>query len=417
MIRTRRHESDALQPFSEAAPERLRNLQGAFAEVLSALGSDLTATELANRLGIDIKLAWRVVRLCRAGSPIAAAEHLPGEEGVDIFLQAAKKKGVKPTPIERVLKSSTLYRELEDLYAGDRLTLESMLAALGPMSDDHRRLLLQQRRDLFNASSRSWGLRCRVQYCTSIVAPTRVKSMPGYEDFATLRGYVDLVRLRDEVSWSIPRARITDERRTTSVGQWQPLDAAANARHGAPVIPGMCSANALKLKELPTPAGPYDRVLVADWPVGVRTPMSICTGEWCEAAAKSWTDDPSFKGEMYVRVYTPSESLVLDHLVHRSLFGRLAPTLHVLSDLGPFAPYPQQADLRTAYAVPERVDFIGEGAGSAVLAEVPGYRELLLEACAARGWSPEDFDVYRVRMAYPPLSSIVSIRYPIPVEG
>lgn len=401
------------EPFNEVARRRLGALQGAFADILEAIGPGLNALEVAQALGIDRKLGWRLHRLAKSASPIAGAEYLPGEEGVEILLSAVKRCGVGAEAINAARRAVREYRELEMNYAGDRATLESMLAPLAPSDDESQRMHMQHRRELFLSQSRVWGVRSRVQVRADFVCPS--SSREGWEDFAAIRGFLDLARLRDDLRWMMPRAKLTDERRTTQVGEWYPLDEEACRKYGAPLMPRYSSTPAPTFADISgrTDAN-VDKFFLTDWPVGVRSPLSVILGEGGKAMCPAWTNDPTFKGESYTRAYTPVELLTMDHLVHKDLFGRLSPTLHVLCDLGPWMQYPAQIEQRSEVQVPERVEYIGRGVACANLSEMPLYRELLGEVCERQGWRADDFDVYRVRMAFPPVPCTVSMRYPMP---
>jgi hypothetical protein len=274
---------------------------------------------------------------------------------------------------------------------------------------------MQLRKELFLAHSRMWGIRGRVQLRADFIHPSSAKA--GWEDIATIRAFIDLVRLRPELRWILPRAKITDERRTTTLGGWYPIDPQAYMAYGAPIMPEYCTAPLPSLQDEPArPLPNTDRFMLADWPVGVRSPVTVVMGEAGDAMTPSWTNDPTFKGESYTRAYTPVELLVMDHFVHKDLFGRLDPTLHVLGDLGPWMPYPVQGELRNEIAVAERVQFLGRGISCATLPAMNNYAQLLAEVCTRQHWNPTDFDVYRVRIEFPPVPCTVSLRYPMPLR-
>jgi hypothetical protein len=411
----RPEQQEAATSFSDVAVAQLQRLRSVFAELIGSMGADLTATAVARTLKVDGKLAWRIVRLSRAPDAVAAAEHLPGEDGVRIFLHAARSRGLRADLVDAAERATRDYLELEAAYAGDRATLSAMLAGLRSGSEEAQRLELQQRRELYSAISRVWGIRCRVQYGASFVHPTCRADLPGYEDFATLRGYLGLVRLRDTLSWPLPRARVTDERLISDGRDWRPIDPASGATHGAPLLRAFCSETLPTLRQQTASGAPIvDKFMMADWSVGVQAPVDLVLAETIDAAAKSWTDSPNHAGEAFIRNYTPCELLVMDHFVHRAMLGRLQPTLRVLLDVGAWPPYPMQSEARSEHPCSERVESLGAGLDAAGLAEIPRYRDMLRTVCEARGWNPQDFDVYRVRLAYPPVPSIVSMRYHMP---
>lgn len=55
----------------------------------------------------------------------------------------------------------------------------------------------------------------------------------------------------------------------------------------------------------------------------------------------------------------------------------------------------------------------GRGLGLSHTPDIPGYADLTAGVCASVGIDPEDYELYRVRMEYPPMPTTVMIRHPL----
>jgi hypothetical protein len=74
-------------------------------------------------------------------------------------------------------------------------------------------------------------------------------------------------------------------------------------------------------------------------------------------------------------------------------------------------------DERDVLSVHEHIQPLGRGLDRVRTAEVPQYAEILARAFEQTGWNPADFDVFRVRMRYPPIPVSVMVRHPMPPEN
>src|SRR5437763_4326051 len=87
--------------FETDVKSALAKVRGALAAVVSSSGADPDAPqEMAKRLDVDKNLAWRISRVIREPDPYAAVQHLPGEEGLKIFIRSTRKAGAARERIE-----------------------------------------------------------------------------------------------------------------------------------------------------------------------------------------------------------------------------------------------------------------------------------------------------------------------------
>jgi hypothetical protein len=146
--------------------------------------------------------------------------------------------------------------------------------------------------------------------------------------------------------------------------------------------------------------------------VGQLGECTVVTGEWLRDVAPLKQTVPGEFALFGVGVRTPAEMLICDHYVHHALFPAVQDELHVFSELHA----PMTRDERDRLLVAERLQRLGRGLSRIGTAEVPRYAELVEAVLKRTGWQAEDFDVYRVRMRYPPMPVGVMVRYEMPAK-
>jgi hypothetical protein len=80
----------------------------------------------------------------------------------------------------------------------------------------------------------------------------------------------------------------------------------------------------------------------------------------------------------------------------------------------PDDPIPDNYTERQALPVPVKVDRLGVGSNAVATPDVPQYPEMLAYLCERAGWDPERFEVFRCRVQYPILNSVVAVRFQLP---
>jgi hypothetical protein len=64
--------------------------------------------------------------------------------------------------------------------------------------------------------------------------------------------------------------------------------------------------------------------------------------------------------------------------------------------------------------VADRLVHLGRGIERVRTADIPDYGDMLDTVFQVTGWNSKEFDVYRVRMRYPPIPASVMLRHPLP---
>jgi hypothetical protein len=399
--------------FEEHARKTIHGIRSAVGKLVEALPCDGSQpTELARALGIDKTLAWKFSRLIRVGDPFAAANHVPGSAGVQIFLDAARRGNVPAPLIDAAADSLKEFERLIDVHAADRACLEMMLASCARQG--HNRAALNHRRTAFRANSFIWGVQAKTQLKTDFFSPA---AEPGILDIATVRGFIDLRRIRANVPWVVARAKFIDDdglqRRALMRDAIDPP--ADDSEEDAPValLRGFCTQPLPHFRRVSRIHGFVDDEIVGG-PAGNTAATTYVTGEVVRSAVPYYRDEHNRLGESVARVYTPCEVLVLDQIVHEDLFPDFDPLVTVCSELSGEMPPPEKAQDRLALPVSATVEYLGNGPAALHTPDVPRYVELARHVFERLGWDGDRFRIHRLRLAYPPIPAAVAIVHELP---
>lgn len=359
--------------------------------------------DIEQALGIDLKLAWKVSHLAHAGDPFDAVRHLPGDVAGAIVAAAAGRRGV-PVAITRAFRTALDRAQTIGIaWAGGKRAFSLLSANLANASDG--RFAAERRRELFHGGMHVWGMRAARAFRVDVLHPS---SHGSSIDCLTVRGFVDLERLRFDAAWRLESPRVVDDRgrpNTRSV-----IEAPVGASGDQPpfLVPGLCQGS------LP-PLGPGsdDRsVDLSSAEIGRAS-----TGTVVQAAimrrVQPRRPKRDYSGIFQVfRLRTPSEAQEFIVGVHRDLVPEgVQPDVVVYSDLYG-AP-----DRRVPYQLGDRLH-----CGASIeplsararlrVAGAPGLDGWMNEQLAVLGWSRPDVLWFRASVEYPPIPSTLVVQMP-----
>jgi hypothetical protein len=387
--------------FGEHTNDAVGRVRRAFGDVVDALPRAVTrASELQHVLNIDKVLAWRIFNVMRCADPFVAARYIPGSSGSRIFLRAARKRGVPAGVTEMATAALSDYQKLQRVHAGNRKRFDMLLAA---HTDEGRaEVEVAQRRQAYEANSYIWGASASVQFRTMF---TGFSGTSGELDFAGLRGLIALQRLRPEVRWPLGKAMCTkDDGGDIPSLEIEPLydvehpdEAAARLfmSHPRPRLECKRAGDVLRWELLPGRVGRTGAVSCVTGEIKRRC-CPIC----------QTVDNPC--ATYVVRVQTPSELLIVDHFVHRELFGAVE---HELVMYGGCVDGPRE-DIEQV-PIRERMLFLGKASDLLHTPEIPRYADMTEHMFDRLGWEAAQFDVYRLRLEYPIMLSEVRLSHPL----
>lgn len=395
--------------FEEQTAEVIRRLRKSVATLIDSLPLDgHRPIDLSDAAGIDMKLAWRIVRLRGENDVFSAARYVPGAAGMKIFLRAARRAGASKDMVAAADDAFERFAKLVETHAGSRKAFDMMLG--GYARDDRARADLEHRRSMFEGGSYVWGVQARIMHRLDVLAPS---DDPAYYDMATVRGFVDLRRLRANVPWRIGAGYSIDDTGAAHANFTReplslPHDAAAG--NGVPLMPEFCSEPLPRCRRVEAPHGVSEYELV-EGAVGNTGLLTCVTGELIRRFEPRPPTDLYNEINQLIHMRTPSELVVFDVLVHKDFFDRPAqPQLLAYSDLfaSRIAPQYRACD---ELPINEAVEPLGRGTSALDDDRIPNYARLIDHVIQRCGWDADDFDACRVQMRYPPTPASLIIKF------
>ncbi|MHC4892856.1 MAG: hypothetical protein ACYTFV_05695 [Planctomycetota bacterium] len=379
-------------PFVEAAREVLGEVRGAYAGLLTALGSPRRPADVQTSLGLDKKLAWRVRRVADALDPLEGASFVPSATSAQRVAKAALAQGVERQVVDGVLEATQVFERFVSERADDRASFEAMAAAVSGGLDP---ILLEARRAAFRANVLIQGKRSEAMLFAFAMAPGE---RPDQLRALSLRGHVELQRLRPDASVALSKHRF--ESGDQPAGTRRPLDPEAAQACSAPVVRALCSDDLPELVHTTEDSG-FRLTHLAHADLGSDGALTYVLGDLND----EFPNDPVAFGSL-CEVSTPSRRLVHDFLIHEDL-DLDAPQLRIVgnrheAEQWPANPGPLDADARVLE--------LGQGLTHADFPEWSGAHEPLAYAFDKAGWDVSKLRHFRVVIEYPVQGSIAWLR-------
>lgn len=403
------------QDFAPAAAAALLALQRFTSSLLDSVPNldPRRPIDVANALGLDLKLAWRMFRLARAGDPFDSCRHVPGSGGYRIWLDAVRRHGGPAEEIARADEAFEAFQEVVKRYAGSRRNFEMMVAGLAGKNGDDR-LDFEHHRQMFLGASYVWGIQARAVFRADILAPSQDS---GMADLVTVRGVVGLRRLRPDVSWRLSNATSIDDRGVhRRFANRTPIDDRCKSDPSMPaLLLDRCSTPlpTFKIEDL---GGGQFEFEVKGSGVGRQSEQTLVTAELVRG------HEPSHRTADYHGVHqifslrVPAESATFDLFTHRDLVpeGAAVEMIHN-SDLHHSVARDNKPHRRSdRLPGPNRPDDLGLGLARTDLRKIEWYPEMLRDVFRRVGWNPDEFHLDRAAMKYPPVPSSIVLEREFP---
>jgi hypothetical protein len=361
------------------------------------------ARSCGRALGLERTLGWKVWSLAHASDLAAMLRVLPGRRGWTQVYASFRRRGMTAESAEAVRASAErLMAVVEDLRKEPALLRAIGAGGLDRASDRER--MVAARRKASRANERLYGLHAGLAIVGAMLAPAR---RSGGVALACTAVFDRITRSRPGMPWPLySRLATLDTRRgTRSLGT--PIDPDSKP---APLVAELSSPNA---KAGPLSAGERDGsafLEIADVPPGGSAPIRVALAEFVETAARRVAGRPD---PVHLRLgnYLPTDRLVFDVLVHRSMPQLTAPapwlcgtplSIRTLAGWHEEARLPLEGETEELPATDA-----GRGLGPAGIAHL----ELARRTAAALGTSLDEFTVHRVRIPFPPLFGSVFMSF------
>lgn len=388
--------------FEETAAKVLGEVQGACAALLDAVpGAMHRAVDLEKSLRLDKKLAWQVFKLAQADQPLAEAVNVPARSSVQRLLTAARKRRVPAAVVERLAAAFESFEEFAVAHGGDRTGLLSLVSGIAP--DGTEQVELKVRKSLFRGNAHVWGMQVGMVTRTFIVY-----QRPGAEavfDGVLVSGYVGMQRLR-------PGARVAQS-------EWvgfgndpaKPLAGSPDPADRAMAEPGQGATQGLEILEdystQPLPefrrVGDIETEIVFPAP-GRAGAVTLYTSRYSPGGAQG----EQSRFALSPLVSSPIETLVVEVLVPEGLSDPGTASVAVYGRRGAVE---RTHERRALDLLPQRESVTYLGAREAVppIPEAARHSDAVRQVLDKLGWLGTKFDVYRCRVQYPVLHTLVCL--------
>jgi hypothetical protein len=363
--------------------------------------------DLQKSLGVDSKLSWQIFNVINEADPLAAAKLIPGTPSVVRLIKAARSRGVSEEQTDTVRRAVAEFNRVVERHAQDRAEFDLMAssAASAPIAAAAE---MAFRKAAFRSESHIWGVCADVLGGTTIV---RRASDGLTTDEVTLMNRRDCRRLRLDAPMSVFAYRNYGAQGVPEGRVRIPLDQKAADQYGAHILPRFCSQPIPAFRTWLRPDG-YTAVDVQSREIGRQHAISLTVGQIYRNCplAKGINSEPIYQADM--RLATPSRVLVSTNLVHRPTLGKVNPELLV------FRQTPGDDNIAVAQSAPQvptrdEIKFLGTGPSAWATPDIDGHDAMVQVAFDEVGWNPAEFDVYRVRIEYPVLHTVVRMQFPV----
>ncbi|MCH7700488.1 MAG: hypothetical protein IID37_02255 [Planctomycetes bacterium] len=388
----------------------LRRLQGTFGEIIESLPPQGgSAQQIDQVLHIGKTLAWRVAKVAQTTDPFAAAQYVPGQAALRTFLTSASKAFVPASLVERATHAFADFEQLIRVHAGDRASLEMMLASCAKTDRGTSDLL--HRRAAFRANSYIWGVQAKGHLRTVLIQPG---DDPRLIHIASVKGFFELRQLRANAPFVMRSVRCFDSDGVVRQAFTpSPLDPGSEETEGISLLEDFCSRPLPKMRAVDVGGGFRHWELIGNG-IGDTAAITCVEGDVAHDTASRYRNEHNPFGLTTVMVGIPSEVLIVDFLIREDTFGPIAPEAAVYGRLQGTSPVPGSNRESQRLSMGESVIYLGKGPAVLHSPDVPKYPDMARYIFDRLGWDGERFDVYRCRIEYPVVPSSVELRFDLP---
>jgi hypothetical protein len=380
-------------PFADASAAVITQVRAALSELVAALPGPVTrAVDIERQLQVDRKLAWRIFRVVQS-SGLSEAANIPARPVIRRLLAAAEVQGIPEAVVRRVSEASECFERFASRHGGSR---EDLIALVARMSgEESERFDIKMRKAFFRAGAHLWGVQAQLQVRTMIHAAPP----DGYRGGVLVAGDIGLQR-RDPSRALVVSARLRAH--FDEDGEAVRPDGPA-AAGGPELMPEYCTQPLPAMAPQPSVEGRMETEMI--FPVSGRaggiTLYTCCSVPGAE-------DVPSgVDSEMFITI--PTEALVLDVMLsagwsdpstaRAAVYGRRHHPEHVEEK--------RSADLFPQH---ETVSYLGALENIPPVAGAPYHQAAVRDVVGRYGWGGMRFDVYRCRIEYPVLHTLIALR-------
>jgi len=367
--------------------------------------------ELARALGVNKDLSSRMLNALDQDDPLALVYQLPGPVPLRRLVKAAQGKGVAGTMAKDAHRAIDRFELLIRDHAGDRASLDAIIAARIPESRE--KLETVNRQLVYRGMAQLKGVSVDVTINTAILSPSKDGE---HLDGMWLVMFKSLRRIRPNTPIRFHSRRIGKEDPSQASDQ--------SGGHIRKTLTGhdVSSADGLVLSRYcsePLPeiraqsSGDTTHYMLVGDEVGLASEMDIAVGEHTPSCIMAFKEPgETTRHGPVAGVLIPTKLLVFDVLVHKDAFMGDHPELLVY-EMGSQG----LADMNDPARDGDRIQTIdtvvdlGWGLDSMRIPEARTYTSMLRESLKAMSLDERNFRVYRCQNQYPVFGTQYSLAF------
>ncbi|MGB0953419.1 MAG: hypothetical protein ACPG31_09345 [Planctomycetota bacterium] len=358
---------------------------------------------MARHTGTNKVFTSRLLKAIHQEDPLNVVHHLPGPDPIFRFLKSDGVVALPSSLVNRANKATTTFQHIIDQEAGDRASLQTLMSSwIGTAREEFDQ---RRRQAAFKAVSELKGAAVDLNVSLAILHPGAEE---GMMDLVWLMGMIGLQRLRPDAQVRLDTRRMSDEgkeRQPTSL-DGAPMDGILELD-----LEGFCPHGRAPLEACQV--GGTMNYLLAGNQFGPKQRSDLLLIEVNRNELRRVReDDPNRRTYLYANPIPPSQRLVLDVLLHKSLLDSEPPELLIYDTAGSGPKDPN--DPISAFDQMESTDTLRYHDMADGFPEVEGYKQypaLMERVLQELAWKPEEFHLWSVDIAYPLHSSQVSVAF------
>jgi len=385
----------------------LQNLRSTLTDLLLSAGVNPSETRASAReLGVSKDIFWRVARITLIDDILAISSQIPPRATIERVIEAGITKGAPISIVEKVREAIDKFEEMVQISSSDKTTFNLMLAGFASSTITERQENV--RKQAFLANSAIWGVQTKVAFKAFFMTPS--KSDNTKIDLANISGMIGFKRLR-QVAWPIYQRRIYNDK-GSAYSQSHELIENTPTTEGIPLVSEFCSKPIPKISFRSGDTGMFYEI-ESDL-IGNAGLTSIVLGGIARQAASLYRDKNNKKGGLIYELFTPSELVHIDLLVHRDLPYDMPPDVSLFDRLSSPRGYTPGMDERRQLPLSTTVKALGSGLPCCSTLRIPKYSTMLERVINKLGHSPDSFTAYRFILKFPPVPSAIILRFNLP---
>lgn len=389
--------------------QALQRVRRAFIELYASLGIDPSSPQqVAKQLQLNRNLTWKLSKVVGANDPFAMLNHLPGEQGVELATEAFRRAGAPEAVVTEVRSVTRDFHELIELHAGDRDHFELTLESMGLFEREQR--LDSSRVLAFRGNSAIWGVQARTRLATLFMAPNT--GDPDTSAYVQLGAYVGFRRLRPDARWRLFRIQIHDDKGNLLPQSFGPESI-------TPPLPGdppmllreFCSPNLPPIESVDR--GGEREFILTGGSLGNLGAFD-CTFGYIARGLNAYRTESDAWASAATGITMPINTLIFDIIFHRDRPVPRRPEVLVYGFPHGGLDSPAAQTVQNLLPISGEFTELADSPPAVATPLVPRYGQMVARVYERMGWNPKEFLGIRMQMPFPPMSTRVVVRWPLP---